>query len=53
MPIMSGLAGTEAGRPVASHQSAVGQWAIRNAWGLILTGSLAFWLTIAAFLVWR
>jgi hypothetical protein len=52
MTIMSGLVGTGADHGVASRRSAAGEWVMRHAWGLILTGSLAFWLTLAALLLW-
>ncbi len=51
MSIMSGLVETEVKRPVAPH-SASSEWFVRNAWSVILAGSLGFWLTLAALLIW-
>jgi hypothetical protein len=53
MSIVSGLVETGAEHSVAQHQSAVGEWVVRNAWSLILTGSLAFWSALLFLLVWR
>jgi hypothetical protein len=51
MSIVSGLVETGAEHSVAQHGSAAGEWMLRNAWGLILTGSTVFWLMLAYALV--
>jgi len=53
MSIVSGLIETGAEHSVAQHRSAAGEWVVRNAWGVILTGSLAFWSTLAFVLIWK
>ncbi len=53
MSIVSGLVETGPERSIASQHSAVGDWAMRNAWTLILTGSASFWLALALLVVWR
>ncbi len=50
MTIMSGLVGAD--HAVAPGRMTAGDWFVRNAWGVILTGSTAFWLMIVAFLIW-
>jgi hypothetical protein len=53
MSIVSGLVDTGSERSVAPQRTVAGEWAMRNAWGLILTGSVIFWLTLAYLVVWR
>lgn len=53
MSIVSGLVETGAEHSVAQHGSAASEWVLRNVWGVILTASVAFWLTLAFVLVWR
>jgi hypothetical protein len=51
MSIVSGLVGGATVRTVATSSTVVGHWAMRNAWGVILLSSLAFWAAIAAAVV--
>ena len=50
MSIVGGLVGTEVERPADALGAPLGEWAMRNAWGVILLGSLAFWLALAGVL---
>jgi hypothetical protein len=52
MSIVGGLVDTHADQSIVARHTVVGDWAMRNAWGLILTGSFAFWLALAALLIW-
>lgn len=51
MSIVGGLIGGETMRIAATRNSVFGDWAMRNAWAVILLGSLAFWVTLGAVLV--
>ncbi|HUO97764.1 MAG TPA: hypothetical protein VMU01_03810 [Rhizomicrobium sp.] len=51
MSIMSGLVGHEAEGLAPSRRDVFGEWAMRNAWGLILAGSLGFWIVLGGILI--
>ena len=53
MSIVTGLIQAEATEVQQTSQgSAFGEWIIQHSWAVILTGSLAFWLILAAALIW-
>jgi hypothetical protein len=51
MAIMGGLVGTQSEHLAATRLNAVGDWAMRNAWAMILLGSVAFWAALAGILL--
>ena len=51
MSIMGGLVGTESGHLLAASRNLAGEWAIRNAWALVLVASLAFWAVLGGLLI--
>ena len=51
MSVMGGLVGTGHEHVSAARLNAAGDWAIRNAWSLVLVGSLAFWSALAGILI--
>lgn len=46
MSLMSGLVETGAEEVIVSKPSRFGEWAVRNAWRLVVAGSSVFWLTV-------
>jgi hypothetical protein len=51
MSVMGGLVGTGHEHLAARRLDAAGDWAMRNAWGMILLGSLMFWAALAGMLI--
>lgn len=50
MSIVSGLVHSlpESQSRAGSRHQAIGEWAIRNAWAILVAGSLIFWAAFAA-----
>jgi len=51
MSIMGGLVGSQAGKLAEADHNPLALWVERNAWAVILMGSLAFWMALGAVLV--
>lgn len=51
MTVVGGLVGSEAQKLDTGKASPLGEWAIRNAWGVLLVGSILFWTVLAGILV--
>ena len=51
MSVMGGLVGTGHEHLAAARLNAAGDWAIRNAWGLVLLFSITIWGLLGAMLV--
>ena len=52
MSIIGGLVGSHAGRLHVAKTNPLGEWAIRNAWALVLAGSIMFWVVLGAILIY-
>jgi hypothetical protein len=50
MSIVGGLVGSEVEKLHAAKHNALGEWAVRNAWALVLIGSVVFWLALGGVL---
>jgi len=50
MSIVSGLVERPTEHHVAQSSSRPAEWMVRNAWGVVIGGSVAFWLILAVLL---